>query len=433
MVTRRALIVVAATGCAARAHPGAARIPGDEITMYRDRALISQRVEVDTTPGHPRTITVLIPAGLTANDVVVLDRGELTISELRAVDTQSTRATDAATGDDRAGDAEDTAEDAAGNGTLPPTPTELTFVVDAPRAGHHAFHLGYVTPHLHWEAAYTMTTTAARERVTLRGAIAIRNETGTGFKRARMFVVDAELGAWRGRIAEQLGSALVGTLASTTPLAVPRDLGQIELGTGDTRVELLAADPPRKMRSVLVYDPVGTRLDHAGPSPIRDVRLGIEPAAEARVTESFEIARAESTSVGLPGGPVRLLERHPDGSLAMLGESRLFDAATRVADVDTVAIGTADGVTGHRERREITVDDESKRLVEEFVLTIANTRAHPVEVVLREHLYRGQNWSLAYSSAPNAAQEGSQQISLRSSVPANGEIRVLYVVVYTWL
>jgi hypothetical protein len=55
----------------------------------------------------------------------------------------------------------------------------------------------------------------------------------------------------------------------------------------------------------------------------------------------------------------------------------------------------------------------------------------PVDVVVREHLYRGQTWTLAYHSAP-AIKEGAQQIALAAAVPANGEAKVLYVVVYTW-
>src|SRR5204863_4859612 len=105
---------------------------------------------------------------------------------------------------------------------------------------------------------------------------------------------------------------------------------------------------------------VGTRLDHAGWARVRDPSLGIAPAAGTRVTESFEVTRPEPTTGGLPGGPVRLLERRPDGALAVLGETRLFDAATRVAGVDTVAIGTADGVTGKRERRDFSIDDDGK-------------------------------------------------------------------------
>jgi hypothetical protein len=308
----------------------------------------------------------------------------------------------------------------------------MTFVVSGPHAGHFVIYLGYVTERITWDAAYTMTTTPARERVTLRGAVAIRNATGIGFANIRAFVVDTELGAWRGRLAEQFGAQLAGTQTSTTPVAQPRPLGAITLGTGETRVELLPGDPPRKMHSVLVYDPIGTKLDHGGSAPIRDPALGVVPAAGSRVTESFEVQREQSSSAGLPGGPVRLLERRSDGSLAVLGETRLFDAATRVAGVDTVAIGTATGVVGKRERREITVDDDGKRLVEEFVLTVKNERALPVEVVLREHLYRGQNWTLAYRSAPEADKEGPQQISMRTTVPAHGTTKVLYVAVYTW-
>ena len=316
--------------------------------------------------------------------------------------------------------------------TVPTVPTEVTFVVGGPHAGHYAISLGYVTERIKWDAAYTLTTTPARAQVTLRGAIAIRNTTGIAFPNARAFVIDSELGAWRGRLAEQFGALLAGTTTGSTPPPPARPLGSIVLGTGETRIELLPADPPRALDSVLVYDPIGTKLDHGGSAPIRDAALGMIPVAGSRVTESFEVVRPQATSAGLPGGPVRLLERRADGSLSVLGETRMFDAATRVAEKDTVAIGTAAGVTGKRERRELTIDDDGKRLVEEFVLTVTNTRATPVEVVLREHLYRGQNWSLAYRSTLEAEKEGPQQISMRTMVPAHGTTRVLYVVVYTW-
>ncbi len=405
MVTRFALLVVALIGCGPRAAVPTARVAGDEITLYRDRAVIKQRIEIEVVADRA-TRTIELPAGVNIEDVVVVDRGALTTAELSGP-------------------------------TAPPTasvatePTKLTLNVAAGRKGTFPVEVAYVTDRIKWDAAYTMTTTVARDRVTLRGAIAIRNLTGIALK-ARAFVVDSELAPWRGRIAEQLGSSLAGSTSSTTPIATPRLLGTVELGAGETRIELLPNEPPRPMRSVLVFDPIGTKLDQGGSAPIRDASLGVEKALPSRVTESFEILRKTPSSEGLPGGPVRLLQRNADGSLSVLGEARLFDVATRVAEVDTVAIGTAEGVTGRRERRELTIDDDDKRLVEEFVLTIKNTRTRPVEVVLREHLYRGQNWTLAYQTAREPTKEGPQQISLRTTVPASGEAKVLYVVVYTW-
>lgn len=416
-----------ALGCGPRAVRPTTAPSGDEITMYRDRAVIKQRVELEVPIADHATITVQIAAGVGIEDVVILDRGELTISELRGTSSGTPPAkpvTDES--DEVGGDDSEPAEPSAAAG-----PTELTFVVGAPHAGTFAVHLGYVTDRIKWDAAYTMTTTIARDRVTLRGAVAIHNTTGIVLK-ARAYVVDSELGPWRGRIAEQLGSKLAGTTSSTTPIATPRLLGKVELGAGETRVELLPGEPPRPMHSVLVFDPIGTKLDHGGSAPIRDANFGVETSIPTRVTESFEITRKTASSEGLPGGPVRLLQRNTDGSLNVLGEARVFDVATRVAEVDTVAIGTADGVTGRRERRELTIDDADKRLVEEFVLTIKNARPRPVEVVLREHLYRGQNWTLAYQTAREPTKEGPQQISLRTTVPASAETKVLYVVVYTW-
>ena len=62
-----------------------------------------------------------------------------------------------------------------------------------------------------------------------------------------------------------------------------------------------------------------------------------------------------------------------------------------------------------------------------------NRRARPVGVLIREHMYRSQNWTLAYESAAVATKEGPQQIALRTEVPAKAATQILYTVVYTWL
>jgi hypothetical protein len=383
--------VAAITGCGARPPAGPGAPAGDEIALYRDRALVAQRVELVAPRAGPAALALHLPAGVDPAAVQVVDRGELAAAELRAAGAVELAAT-------------------------------------APHPGRFAVTLGYATDRLAWSAAYTMTTTAARDRALVRGAIAIRNTTGIAF-RARTRIVDAELGAWRDRTAEQLRAALHGGPAASRD-GSPRDLGMVALGGGETRVELIGADPPRRLRSVLVYDPIGPGLDHTGAVPVADPAIGAARGAPRQVRESFELAR-DPGSRELPAGPVRLLEHRPDGAPELLGEARLFDARARVADVDTVAVGAAHGVIGHRERRDWARDDDLRRFSEEFLITIDNARPLPVDIVLREHLYRGQNWTLAYHSVP-AVKEGPQQIALRTRVPAGGQAKVLYVVVYTW-
>jgi hypothetical protein len=49
-------------------------------------------------------------------------------------------------------------------------------------------------------------------------------------------------------------------------------------------------------------------------------------------------------------------------------------------------------------------------------------------------MYRGETWVLAYASPPpgSVTKEGPQQIAMRVTVPAGGETRVIYRVVYNW-
>jgi hypothetical protein len=386
--------------CGPRVVRAPAPPAGDELTLYRDRAVVRTRFDVTVPEADKATIALDVPAGVDVDDIVVLDHGELTVTPV----------------------------------TEPARPdAKVRFTVAAPHAGRYPLALGYTTDQIQWDAAYTLTTTPARTSATVRGAIAIRNGTGRSFEHVRLSVVDKDVGSLRALAAEQQArpAATRPPPGASAPSAVRRELGTLTLPPGELRLALLTGDRPRPMRSVLVYDPIGTKLDHSGPTPIRDPELGAGPASP-RVDESLEIRRPAPTSEGLPGGPARLFEQRADGTLVLIGESRLFDVATSVAAVDIVELATADGVTGRRERGDFTIDDDRRRLVEELTVTIANTRARPIDVVVREHLYRGQNWALGYYTAREAKKDGAQQVSMRLHVPAKGEAKLFYVVVYTW-
>jgi len=292
-----------------------------------------------------------------------------------------------------------------------PTGDELRFYRDATVVVHHVPGsdkvTSYTTTAVHWDAAYTLTASPARDHAVLTGTLTIHNPTGTTLRGAAR-VIDAEL----------------ATPSSDTQ---PLDLGTLAVSPGDSHVPLVAG-APRRMHAVLVYDPIGTKLDNPSAIPLRDASLGVTEPASPNVSDSYEVERDHRETRGLPAGPVRLVDH--DGHL--LGEARLFDAATRRADVDTIAVGTAEGVTGKRERRELTDEQSRHRLVEEFVIEIDNARLHPVEVVVREHLYRGQTWAVAYQSVPDVHQDGAQAFTMRTRVPPRGEVKLMYVVVYTW-
>jgi hypothetical protein len=445
-------------GSRATAVANAHRAGDDDITLFRDAALVRQVVELELPHDRVASVKVLVASGVGPDQVLVLDRGGLDIRGVRALaaaaGTEPPPTADAdedlsvhhgleppdpdATSTEDGSAAGSATDEGSGSGSAAvPTgamtasvPGELVLDVSGPRPGKYRVALAYTTDRLRWDAAYTMTANEAHDRVLVRGAVAIRNAAGVAY-RGTAHLVDSALVAWRGKNAEKLASELAGNAPSAGALTAPRDLGHLEIVQGETRVELLAGTRPRAMRSVLVYDPIGTKLDNPSAQPVFDAALGAN-VTSTLITESFEVERDSAACEGLPAGPVRLLERRADGSLTVLGEARLFDASTRVANVDTIAVGTSEGVTGRRVRRELTNDTENKRLVEEFEIDIDNARPVPAAVLVREHLYRGQNWTLAYYSATSAAKEGPQQIALRTTAPAKAKGKLLYVVVYTW-
>lgn len=266
----------------------------------------------------------------------------------------------------------------------------------------------YSTKDVHWVAAYTLRTRPSRDRATLAGTLTIHNATGTTLH-GHASIIDTEF------------SHIDGA-------ARRRDLGELTVEPGDMRIPLVEGSP-RRMHAVLVYDPIGTKLDNPSAIPLRDASLGVSEPASSAVTESFEIERDARETRGLPAGPVRLVI---GDSGHLIAEGRLFDAATTRSDVETIETGIAEGVTGKRERRDLTDEESRHRLVEEFVITLDNQRPRAVEVLVREHLYRGQTWAVAYQSVPDVHQDGAQAFTMRTRVPAHGQVKIMYVVVYTW-
>jgi len=410
-MTRALVAAVAAgaalAGCATVQATSPTSGLATEVTMYRDLALVKQRVDVDVPASRVATARVAIPIGVPFADVAVIDRGELAIRALRAVSTA------------RPAD--------------PPVPGAVDVDVEAPRAGKFTLALAYTTDRIHWVAAYTVATTPARDDAALHGAIAIDNAGGVTLRGARLRVVDDRLVTARQADDAVVVARLTGAPPPIGPAPVMRELGVVDVAPGETRLALVD-DPHRRVHSVLVYDPIGSTLDRNNPMPSLEEDLGLPESKSAKVSESIEIARTPADA-GLPTGHVRVLERRRDGGLAMLAQGDLFQPTARVAAADTVPIGIAEDVTGKRERRDFSVDVVAHRAVEEFSIEVANARPRAVDVLVREHMYRGATWSIGWwNIAPPTSgdKEGEQQVAMRTSVPAHGAHQLYYVVVYRW-
>src|SRR5207245_8814881 len=85
-VVRRVLVLSLAMACGCGGHSHlkapAHRVPrGDDLTLFRDWAVIRQHVEVDLK-GPSTIVKAQLAAGVTSDQIVVLDRGGMAISSL---------------------------------------------------------------------------------------------------------------------------------------------------------------------------------------------------------------------------------------------------------------------------------------------------------------------------------------------------------------
>ncbi len=380
----------AGRGPAAGAAAGADVDADARLLLHRDGAVVEERFAIEVGAGAS---TVHLPRPRGVDAVIVLGDRDAQVRGWTAIDPEALPgAAGAAPG--------------------------LAVDVVAPRAGRARLTLAYVTPHLTWQAGYTLIDERGRGR--LHGALALRNDTGRRWERAQVVVADRPL-------------ATATAALATAPARVLIVPGVHAIAPGAQRLDLALAAVALPLVPTLVYDPVGARLDSATLRPSTDPRLGV--ARWPRwVDESLLVDLGRVAAAPLPAGPVRVLAVDGDrGALRWRGQGQLLPAAADSQRHATVAIGRAAAVRGSRRRTDFALDLDAMRLVEEITVTLDNRGPRPVDVLVREHLYRGQCWTLAYhSTGSRVAKEGAQQLGLGVTVPAAGTATVMYRVVYEW-
>ena len=94
-------------------------------------------------------------------------------------------------------------------------------------------------------------------------------------------------------------------------------------------------------------------------------------------------------------------------------------------------MGNAFDLVGERKQTNFTVDSSHNTMTETFEITVKNRKKEPVEFRIVEHLYRWNNWEIKDAS-DKFEKTDARTIEFKVPVPADGEKKVTYTVVYTW-
>jgi hypothetical protein len=166
------------------------------------------------------------------------------------------------------------------------------------------------------------------------------------------------------------------------------------------------------------------------PNPVTDRDLGVQSNKKVDVYLEFKNDKQYGLGVPLPSGRIRVSQvDKADASLEFVGEDTI-DHTPKDEEV-RVKLGSAFDIVGERRQVDFKVDTKAQWVEEEIEVKLRNHKEQPVEVIVKENLYRWSNWSIL-SKTHELTKEDARTIHFPVRVAKDGETVVRYRVRYTW-
>ncbi|HLL90017.1 MAG TPA: DUF4139 domain-containing protein [Tepidisphaeraceae bacterium] len=325
------------------------------------------------------------------------------------------------------------------------TKPTLVWQVQAAQAGEHRARVTYQTDGLTWRADYNVVVNRDDTAADLGAWVTVVNQSGASYPDAKLKLVAGDVQ----RITppeqmHEMGYAMSRMAAADR--AGPPGFQQkaffeyhlYTLGRPTTlpnnatkQIELFDArrDVPVKKQYVYYGLPEQWRY-WVAPSPNTDRNLGSQTNKKVDVYLSMRNDEKNGMGIPLPAGRVRVYKQDDaDGTNEFVGED-VVQHTPKDENV-LVKLGSAFDVVGERKQTDFTVNADGHVITESFEIKLCNHKPQPVDVIVKENLFRWVNWEITASSDKWEKQD-YRTIHVPVNVPANGEKVVTYTVRYTW-
>jgi hypothetical protein len=317
----------------------------------------------------------------------------------------------------------------------------LVWQVRSDRADDHLCKVVYETSGIRWKADYTVVAKGEDDSaVDVSGWVTIDNNSGKTYRNAEVKLVAGDVRA-RSAVHSTTGRTGGGTGRMRTREGGFKEKSFFEhklytLGRTSTlkdnskkQIELFrpVADVPARKELVYFGAPAYTFYSTRA---LTDRALNLKSNKAVDIYITFANSAKSGLGIPLPAGTARVYkEDDADGSLEFIGEDRVGHTP-RDEDV-MLRLGIAFDLTGERKQTGFHRDSGAHRVTESFEIKVRNHKAEPVEVQVREVLYRWVNWDITQRSHEYVKRDW-RTIHFPVTVPADGEVTVTYTVLYTW-
>jgi hypothetical protein len=326
-----------------------------------------------------------------------------------------------------------------GFGALPEgliTKPTLVWRLASEKPGKQLVEVAYQTAGINWQADYNAVLNAKDTALDLGGWVTINNQSGATYKDARVKLIAGDVRRVQpparpmAKARVMMPEAVAGfeekaffeyhlyTLGRPTTVA-QNQTKQIEL--------LKATDVP--VKKMFLYDGMPQYRFYGG--LVTDAGYGSEESNK-KVNVIIEVKNSKDNRMGmaLPKGKVRLYKRdEADAALEFVGEDQIDH--TPKDETIKLHIGDAFDIVGERKRTDFKVNTGGKTMTESFEIRVRNHKTEPVEVLMKETLYRWSNWEITDASAAWTKFDAST-IHFPVKVDRDGEQIIRYTVRYTW-
>jgi hypothetical protein len=320
------------------------------------------------------------------------------------------------------------------------TKPTLVWKLATEKVGNQLVEIAYQTAGINWQSDYNAVLNGDDTRLDLSGWVTINNQSGGTYKDAKLKLIAGDVRkvqppqtvtmagkARRGLMLDERAAGFeeksffeyhLYTLGRSTTVA-DNQTKQIEL--------LKTAEVP--VKKIFLYQGALQYRWYGG--LVTDAGYGSEEGNK-KVNVIIELKNSKDNHMGmpLPKGKVRLYKRDPaDASLEFIGEDQIDH--TPKDETVKLHIGDAFDIVGERKRTDFHVDTSSHVMTESFEIRVRNHKAEPVDVLVKEPLYRWNNWEIIAASAKWTKYDSST-LHFPVTVAKDGEQIITYTVRYTW-
>jgi hypothetical protein len=295
-----------------------------------------------------------------------------------------------------------------------------------------------------WWADYNLTFTAGADAnsgfVDVGAWVSIVNQSGAGYENAKLKLIagDVQRAQPRARPEEMAVAASRRGAIAEDGAFVEKSFFEYHLYTLGRRTSL----PDNSTKQLELFDTAkhvpahktlmyfGQAGMYYGPGVNAEKSYGANFNKKVDVYLEFKNDEKSGLGVPLPKGRVRVSQIDTaDHGLEFIGED-VIDHTPKNERV-LVKLGSAFDVVGERRQVDFALDSKAKWMEEEIEVKLRNHKTQPVDVLVRENLFRWSNWTVQSSSVPYEKGD-ARTLYFALKVAADAEQTVRYRVRYSW-